>query len=379
MKLAYVTIFGTSDIRAWSGLGVYILSSLRGSGLQIQTIGDLRYQCDFVYKIKEVLYPKLLSQKYLMLWDPILLKSFARQVERALATIDCDMVFGIWTNPIAYLQTEKPIVFWGDATLPGLTALYPAYRNLCAETIRGGHRAEQLALSKCRLVIYSSEWAANTAIQNYDVDPVKVKVVPFGANVNCGRNVQDIRALIHARDRAVCRLLFVGVDWFRKGGDIALQVASQLNQRGIPTELHMVGSDQPRELPGFVKQYGFISKASEEGRRLLDDLFSQAHFLILPTRADCTPVVFPEASSFGLPILTTNVGGIPTIIRDGKNGFAYPLGEAPETYCDTVERLWSSKQEYTQLALSSFQEYAERLNWDTAGQTVSQLLQECCA
>ena len=379
MKLAYVTVFGPYDIRAWSGLGVHVLTALQNSSCQIETIGPLRYQFDFIYKLKEVLYPRVFSKAYHMLWDPILLKSFARQVERALAATDYDMVFSIWTNPIAYLRTEKPIAFWGDATFAGLMDYYPHYSNLCAETIRGGNRADQLALTKCRLAIYSSEWAAETAIQQYDVDPTKVKVVPFGANMDCDRNAQDVHAMINARDSDVCRLLFVGKEWTRKGGDIALQVASQLNQRGIPTELHIVGCNPRGELPGFVKLHGFISKASEEGRRRLDDLFSRSHFFVLPTRADCTPVVFPEACSFGLPILTSNVGGIPTVVRDGKNGFAYPLDASPEQYCATIERLWSSKQEYVQLALSSFTEYSERLNWDTAGERVRDLIHQFCS
>jgi len=378
MKLAYVTVFGPSDIHAWSGLGVYVLSALESAGCQPETVGDLKYQCDFIYKAKEILYPRIFSKAYLMLWDPILLKSFARQVERALAATEYDMVFSIWTNPIAYLQIEKPIAFWGDATFAGLMDFYPHYSNLCAETIRGGNRAEQLALAKCRLAIYSSEWAATTAIQHYDVDPAKVKVVPFGANISANRDIQHIHTILQNKRFEVCRLLFVGVDWLRKGGDIALEVAGELNRRGIRTELHIVGCDPPGEMPGFVKAHGFVSKTSQAGRQILDDLFSQSHFLILPSRADCTPVVFPEAGSFGLPSLASRAGGIPTVIRDGVNGQTFAVNEMPEAYCDYIERLWSSKQEYAQLALSSFHEYEERLNWGTAGRTVSELLRECC-
>ena len=168
------------------------------------------------------------------------------------------------------------------------------------------------------------------------------------------------------------------MDWFRKGGDLAVKVAAELNQRGIRTELHMVGCNPPGELPRFVKRHGFVSKASAAGQQQLEDLFSQAHFFILPTRADCSPVVFPEACSFGLPVLTTRVGGIPTSIRNGKNGQAFVLDDGPEAYCDYIEKRMLSKQEYEQLALSSFREYSERLNWTSAGRQVSALIQEFC-
>jgi glycosyltransferase involved in cell wall biosynthesis len=378
MKIAYITIFAPSDIHAWSGLGVYILKALQSSGVQTEVIGNLKYQFDFIYKTKEVVYTRLSSKKYHMLWDRILLKGFASQVEKALASSDCDLVFSIWGNPIAYLRSEKPIVFWGDATLAGLMNFYPGYSNLCKETIRDGNKAEQLALSKCCLAIYSSEWAAKTAIKNYDVDPSKVKVVPFGANITTNRTTQDIHLILKHKSLEICRLLFIGVEWFRKGGDLAIRVAGLLNQRGIRTELHIVGYNPPEELPDHVIRHGFISKSTEQGSTMLAKLFSQSHFLLLPSKADCTPVVFPEACSFGLPVLTTNVGGIPTIIRDGKNGHMFPLEADAAAYCDTIERLWSSRQDYEQLALSSFQEYSKRLNWASAGQKVSNLIREFC-
>jgi glycosyltransferase involved in cell wall biosynthesis len=89
-------------------------------------------------------------------------------------------------------------------------------------------------------------------------------------------------------------------------------------------------------------------------------------------------VVFPEAASFGLPVLASNVGGIPSVIREGKNGFTFPLELGAQAYCTAIQRLWTSKAEYEPLALSSFHEYAERLNWDSAGRQLGSLIQEYC-
>lgn len=378
MKIAYVTTYDSSDIHAWSGSGNYILGALQSAGFQTEHIGGLRDRYSFIIKIKKAFYAKILSKTYLRNREPTLLKNYATQVERALALISCDVVFSPGTIPIAYLRTEKPIVFWTDATFSGMIDFYPGFSNLCAETIKNGNKMEQSALSKCRIAIYSSEWAANTAIQNYDVDPAKVKVVPFGANISCNRNLQDINSIIENKNFDTCRLLFVGVDWFRKGGDIALIVADLLTQRGIRTELHIVGCNPAISLPTFVKQHGFLSKSTEEGRRSLDKLMTESHFLILPSRAECYGVVFAEASSFGLPSLATRVGGIPTAIQDGKNGQTFPLDESSEKYCDYIERFMSSKQEYNELALSSFREYSERLNWLSAGKKVYDLIQKFC-
>jgi len=304
--------------------------------------------------------------------------NYSTQVEKLLASIHYDIVFSPGTIPIACLQTEKPIVFWTDATFAGLVDFYPGFTNLCTEIIKNGNKMEQLALSKCKIAIYSSEWAANTAIEHYDVDEAKVKVVPFGANISCNRNSNDINRIVEQKSFHSCKLLFLGVDWYRKGGDKALAVANQLTGRGIRTELHIAGCNPPITVPSFVKCHGFISKKTEEGRKYLEQLFSQAHFFILPSRADCVPVVFAEASSFGLPSLTTRVGGISTAIQDGKNGYTFSRDEDTEEYCNYIERFISSKEKYKELALSSFREYSTRINWSSAGSRVKDLIEEFC-
>ena len=376
MKIAYVTTYDSSDINAWSGLGIYILKALQNNGFQTEIIGNLRKKSRFIIKVKNVLYSKLLNKRYLKERSPSFLKNYATQVETALKNIDCDVIFSPGTIPIAYLQSEKPIVFWTDTTFAGMVDFYPEYSNLCSETIRNGNKMEQLALSKCRLAIYSSEWAAKTAIENYDVDPGKVKVVPFGANISCERDFQEIDSMIRNKKMDICKLLFVGVDWVRKGGEKALAVAELLNRRGIKTELHIVGCNPPTNLPDYVKLHGFISKNTEDGVIAFDTLMAQSHFLILPSSAECYGVVFAEASSFGLPSLATRVGGIPTAIHDGKNGQTFALDESPETYCDYIERFMSSREAYYELALSSFKEYSERLNWSSAGSKVHKLICE---
>jgi glycosyltransferase involved in cell wall biosynthesis len=308
----------------------------------------------------------------------VILKHYARQVERALRLTKFDVVFSPGTIPIAYLETDKPIVFWADATFAGMVDFYPAYTNLSIETVKNGNNMEQAALSQCRLAIYSSEWAARSALENYDVDPAKIKVVPFGANLDCNRGVADIERITTAKDFDVCKLLFVGAEWLRKGGDIAVQVAERLNQTGLKTELHVVGCDPGVAVPDFVKLHGFLAKDTDRGKTILDSLFAGCHFLILPARAECCAVVLAEASSFGLPSLATDVGGITTAVRDGCNGKIFRWDDSPSVYADYVLHVMSSTQAYERLALSSFVEYFQRLNWSLAGKKVRDLILEYC-
>ena len=143
--------------------------------------------------------------------------------------------------------------------------------------------------------------------------------------------------------------------------------------------LHIAGikSIPVDPLPDYVMNHGFISKASQEGRNKLNKLLFDSHFLILPSKADCSPVVFSEANTLGLPCISTDVGGIPTIIKNGINGHTFSLSESPSAYADFIQGHFSNYNRYEQLALSSFEEYEKRLNWGTAGKTIMDLLKTC--
>ncbi len=236
---------------------------------------------------------------------------------------------------------------------------------------------EESALKRCKLAIYASEWAAQTAIQNYQIDESKVRVVPFGANIKCDRDLDDIKGIIRSRPSNKCKLLFVGVDWSRKGGNLALRVTNKLNQMGLDTELSIVGCDPPQKekFPDYVKCHGFLSKKTGYGIKKLNRLFSEAHFFILPTRSEAFGVVFFVASLFAVPSIATAVGGITTAVKDGKNGKLFSLKSDIEEYCSFIMDCFSNYKNYQALAFSSFSEYQSRLNWTVSGMTVKRLLE----
>lgn len=379
MKIAYVSTYNANDVKQWSGTGYYIPLSLKNQSLSVEYIGSLKERYLRLSHLKERIYRSpFFKKRYLRDREPLVLKDYAHQVRERLSSIDADIVFAQGTIPIAYLECNQPIVFWADATFAGVIDYYPEYSNLCKETIEHGHAMEQSALEKCKLGIYSSEWAAKTAIEYYKINPSKVKVVPLGANIECDRNINDIKALLGLRPTNKCKLLFLGVDWFRKGGDIALEVTKQLNQAGVSTELTVVGCEPVVDgsFPSYVKALGFISKTTKEGRQQIDRLLAESHFLILPSRAECFGVVLCEANSFGVPCISRIEGGIPTAIKDGLNGKLFSKDAEISEYCKYISHLWSNYSQYQSLALSAFHEYESRLNWSVIGKTVKELLTE---
>ncbi len=380
MKIAYVTTYDARSLKGneWSGTGYYIAQSLENQAFPLEYIGPLNdpVLLQAARKIRSRFYKLIHTQNYQKDADPATLKNYARQITNKLNYKKSDIVFSATVNPIAYLECEQPIVFWADGTFANVQNFYPLYSNLPKEVIRDWHRMEELALEKCKLAIYSSDWAAQSAIHDYGAHPSKVKVVPFGSNTESTFTFESIKDVIDSRASDCCRLLFLGVDWVRKGGDIAYQVAKKLNQAGLRTELTIVGCEPLVEetLPEFVKTLGFISKSTEVGKAKIQKLLIESHFLILPTVADCTPIVFCEANSLGVPCLSTTVGGVPTMIHDHINGHLFDRSASITEYCDYITNLFADYPSYKNLALSAFHEYESRLNWGVAGQQVKNLL-----
>lgn len=386
MKLAYVTVNDVLNKNVWSkneqGLwaaSYHIAKHLADDFNSIHYITPKEKNFAALTRIKWTYYRNLFNKDYYRWTEPIVLKDYARQIKNQLLNLQADAVICPENIvPIAYLDCKQPIVLWTDSTLSSLINFYPHMDNLCRESIKNIYKNEAEALRRCNLLIYTSDWAAQNAIDIYNVSPDKIKILPWCANFDCKRNLEDIHSLLKSKPCYPIKLLFIGVNWLRKGGETALQVAKELNEQGFKTELIVVGCkpQTDRELPNFVKVIEFIDKSKPKGVAELNKLFAEAHFLILPSLADCTPIVFSEANSFALPCLSTNVGGIPTIVQNGCNGQTFSLKSAASEYCTYIRTLIEDYQQYKQLALSSFEQYQVRLNWNVTVKQAKRLISE---
>lgn len=378
MRIAYVTTYDAGDISQRSGTGYFIAKSLRDQGVDIAFIGPLRQHWPWLQSKKSRLHARFDAGRYDSDRDPLVAWHYARQVARELRRLEVELVFSPSTIPIAYLTCRQPIVFYADATFDGMLDYYPSFTHLCRETRWAGHRLEQAALRRCALAVYVSEWAAETAGAHYRVDARRVRVLPRGANIEYEPTRSDIAAAIASRGTNRCELLFLGRDWERKGGQLALAVTEELNRRGLPTRLTVIGCSPrvPSHLRCQVRVLGFLSKSDAEQQRLFVTVMRASTLLILPTRAECFGIAPLEASAHGVPSLATRTGGVPSSVLDGLNGKLFAPFASKDKYCDFVIGLLSDAQRYVRLAMSSRDVYEARFNWRSVGSQLNDMLEE---
>jgi glycosyltransferase involved in cell wall biosynthesis len=375
LKIAFVTTLDPQNRRTWSGTIYYIAKALQKHCGEVTFIGPIRSWERTLGKILHKVSRLLLKKNFAYNASFLVAKKHARLAAQKLAGQEFDLIVApTGAADIAFLQTNTPIVLIEDATFAILQNYYPQYSNLLGLSARQADAISQLAINNASLAIYSSEWAAQSAREIYHADAGKVHVVPFGANFD---EPPSKKAALARKRSDRCTLLFLGVDWQRKGGEIAFETLLKLEDLGIQAELIVCGCVPPTSFSHErMKVIPFLDKNDETQRKELENLFMTSDFLLLPTRSECYGVVFCEASSYGLPSITTNTGGVSGVIKDGENGFMLPHDARGSAYAEVIAQLYRDEQRYYELVKSSRAAYDERLNWDAWGIAVKRIISD---
>jgi glycosyltransferase involved in cell wall biosynthesis len=152
---------------------------------------------------------------------------------------------------------------------------------------------------------------------DYQVPRSRLQVLPPGIDVQRWDNAMAERI----ESNSTIRCLFVGGEFIRKGGDWLLKIAGR--PEFARYEFHVV-TRRPTEVhPPNVFYYNDLQPNSER----LREVYSQSDIFFLPTRADFAPTISVcEAMAMRLPVVTTRVGGLENVVRDGENGFCVESG-----------------------------------------------------
>lgn len=335
------------------------------------------------FKQKHTLYTKVLRDNYLWELEPVLHECLSAEVERhlrKLGDIDCIVSPGCFPYPNVFLNTTVPVIVWADATLKGLTQVHPGYKGLCAENFWCADGLQREMLDRANQVVFSSDWAANSAIADYKTDSRKVHVVPFGANLHSTiPDEQTLEHILGKRSRRTCKLIIVGSQWKQKGGEFALAVLRGVLAAGIDAKLYVAGSQPGTALDDLTK-YVTISppfiKDSGPSEACYTELLSSMHFLLHPSAGDCYGITMCEANSWAVPVLARKTGGAGTIIEDGQNGFLFSPGTSSSEYASKIVELFSARSLYDELCRTAWAHYKDRLNWTTSAQRIRQLIED---
>jgi glycosyltransferase involved in cell wall biosynthesis len=316
---------------------------------------------------------RLSGRRYNVAHSLLLSAHYERLIRARLRQEQYDVIFAaVASTEVACLRTGIPIVYLSDGTFTLLHNYYPWLTNLSRLSIWEGNRIERAAITKARILLYSTDWAARSAIDDYGAAPERIHVIPYGANLTEPPGSEEVA---RRKRGATVRLLFLGADWERKGGAIAVDTLRALQKRDLRVELTVCGCTPPDATPTQgVRIIPFLDKRDETQSRQLRKLLLDSDLLLVPTRADCSPIAFCEASAYGLPVVTTDTGGVSGLVRDGQNGLLLPLSAGGDQYAERIQEILAAQGAYEALSRASRAAFEKTLNWDAWGRRVADVI-----
>jgi len=262
----------------------------------------------------------------------VVTRSRLRQMEETGGRFDAAFFNSMVALPLlGAFARRTPAVLWLDAT-PRLLAEHGEWWHRGREKgeLPGRERRwkrflASRAYARADRILTSTEMVRSSLLADYGVGEEKIRTVPLGIDTRFWRRAS--RPAPRVRSPRV-RVLFVGGEFARKGGDVLIDVARREEFREC--EFHIVTRTPPPCVPGNVRVHTGIRSNSTE----LLALYESADVFVLPTRADLAPTnVILEAMAMELPVIATPVGAIDRVVLEGKTGFIVPVDNGEALAC----------------------------------------------
>jgi glycosyltransferase involved in cell wall biosynthesis len=290
------------------------------------------------------LYSKMLrtcrSQGDFFFYSSRRLQSIAEQVRigsRAEARLDCFHGFTPWIST----APPRPYVAWGDCTFRDYMNVYHQREKFRSSDLERIERAEAAWLRRASCVAFTSRWAAQRAVEHYDLDESLVRLIGIFGEVE-----------LPARDEYQGRsqFAFISTDFAAKGGPVAVAAFRRVQERHPDAMLVIVGAKPPEGVTDRnVIFAGYLRKEVTEENRRFRDILAQSCALVHPTSSDISPHCIVEAGCFGCPAISVRRFAIPELIEHQVTGLLIDDAADVLAVADGMGWMIEHKSEYARM------------------------------
>ncbi len=350
MRIGFFTPHNRHDRTAFSGSAFYMYRGLQAAlGSDLVWVGSRQPANRWMQRLGNRWFPS----------EPGVNQKAAQGVDAIIALVGSKFVD-------ALQATGKPVIYVTDAVPQYLR---DAYGRTITET---QIETERRAVTSAFAVLYASDFMRNEAIRHFGEDLAgKVHAMPWGLNNDAAPTGYT------DKPKSAPKLLFIGMDWERKGGPMMLEAFQQVRQRWPDSQLIVTGpSKHPAPTTEGIVYRGFLDKNNASDRQTMESDLANAHVMLFPTKAECLGMVVAEANSYSTPVLGSAVGGVPSVLKDGINGVLMPPDASAERFAEAIANVLNDREHYEALSRSSFDYYRANLTWEHWTEQVMSFLQE---
>lgn len=197
----------------------------------------------------------------------------------------------------------------------------------------------------------------DSIIEQYSCPADKVKTVYAGSNIGIlpGLEVND-------QKYSNMNILFVGIDWERKGGPQLLEAFKSLLNFYPEAQLTIVGCSPDIDVPNCnIVGRVPISEVSK--------YYENASIFCLPTRIEPFGIVFIEAFFYKLPVISTNIGALPEIVSNGENGYLVDYNDTQEL-TEKLKTLISNPDQCKTFGERGYKSVKNKYTWEKTAQNM---------
>ena len=173
-----------------------------------------------------------------------------------------------------------------------------------------------------------------------------VYICPNGISNSCKEELEA------RRNNELSHLLFLSNLLISKGINVLLDALKILKERGYTFVCQYVGGETSEmgavQFSEEVDKRGLNDRVAYVGRKVGEEkeaFFRQSDVFVFPTYYynECFPLVILEAMEYKLPVISTNEGGIPDMVKDGENGLICEK-QNPVSLADCIAKLLDDEE-----------------------------------
>jgi len=202
-----------------------------------------------------------------------------------------------------------------------------------------------------------SEYVRQSIIDQYDGNPNQVVSVGAGPKVVPSRDLQ-----LENDDYRSKNIIFVGIDWERKGGPCLVEAFKIALQKHPDASLTIIGAEPEIDAPN-CEILGRMPAAQIEA------FFSKASIFCMPTKVEPFGIAFIEAMLHRLPIVGTEIGALPEFLSHGENAFLTTPGDA-ETLAQYLIELLDDPELCRRFGEAGYNTAIESYTWEAVADKI---------
>lgn len=356
-KLYYLVKWGKDKQKAWSGTCWGLFNALMKHG-------DGMTDIDLSSSRMEDLYFRFVRKMTRAGGDMELghIKRSRRKVQRLLDNSKCNVfqfaevipdTKGIRTY--IYMDLSVDYVRYMSENLQDVFAV-SGFQNCGKDAIRARNESQLAYFSNCSGIFTMGRWIAKDLVERSGIP--ESKVYPVGGGINLEGRLVDYTG------KQGNKILFVGRDFVRKGGDITLKAFLELREKMTDVELYVAGpASDP--WPQGAEGYHYMGDCNHEE---LSALFNKCDIFVMPSYFEAYGLVFIEALTYGLPCIGRNAYEMPYFIEDGKTGLLLRHDDAHEL-SEMMYRLLKDRS-FSANVRSRKDQYLREYSWDTVAERI---------